>query len=560
MMNTKHLLSSLILLAFSCFSFAQKSQNEMPQDAYVPVSKENRQTSPAYQFSGSHFFFTQVNVDENGNNIVGDAANEPSIAVSPVDSNKMVIGWRQFDNISSSFRQAGFGYTLDAGQSWTFPGVIQPGVFRSDPVLDVDAEGRFYYNSLTSNNGQFNCDIFRSTGDGTWDEGTFAYGGDKQWMTIDKSGGAGQGNIYENWNVGFTYCPGGNFTRSTDAGETYDSCSFQDAEIYWGTLEVGAAGELYAAGATGMVAKSFDAQTSAGAPTWEFSFANLGGNMSSFAGESPNPGGLLGQMWVDSDRSGSATNGNVYLLASVQPFAVSDPLDVHFARSTDGGVNWEEPIRINDDTSTTNWQWFGTMSVAPNGRIDVVWLDTRDNPGTFLSALYYSFSMDGGETWSVNERLSEAFDPHLGWPVQQKMGDYFHMVSDDAGASLAWAGTFNGEEDVYFARIYAPQPSAAGEALGRADAFVLQNFPNPFKHFTNISYSISEASHVELAVFNQTGAMVRKLVDERQGAGQQTVRWDGKDEAGNEFPAGIAFLQLTIEKQGAVVKKMVRIK
>ncbi|MEK7255872.1 MAG: FlgD immunoglobulin-like domain containing protein, partial [Bacteroidota bacterium] len=281
---------------------------------------------------------------------------------------------------------------------------------------------------------------------------------------------------------------------------------------------------------------------------------------SSFAGESPNPGGLLGQMWVDSDRSGSATNGNVYLLASVQPFAVSDPLDVHFARSTDGGVNWEEPIRINDDTSTTNWQWFGTMSVAPNGRIDVVWLDTRDNPGTFLSALYYSFSMDGGETWSVNERLSEAFDPHLGWPVQQKMGDYFHMVSDDAGASLAWAGTFNGEEDVYFARIYAPQPSAAGEALGRADAFVLQNFPNPFKHFTNISYSISEASHVELAVFNQTGAMVRKLVDERQGAGQQTVRWDGKDEAGNEFPAGIAFLQLTIEKQGAVVKKMVRIK
>ena len=41
--------------------------------------------------------------------------------------------------------------------------------------------------------------------------------------------------------------------------------------------------------------------------------------------------------------------------------------------------------------------------------------------------------VDGGVTWSLNERLSEAFDPHVGWPNQDKMGDYFHMVSDDAG-------------------------------------------------------------------------------------------------------------------------------
>ena len=60
----------------------------------------------------------------------------------------MVIGWRQFDTVTSNFRQAGWGYTFDGGQSWTFPGVLQPGVFRSDPVLDVDAEGAFYYQSL----------------------------------------------------------------------------------------------------------------------------------------------------------------------------------------------------------------------------------------------------------------------------------------------------------------------------------------------------------------------------------------------------------------------------
>src|ERR1700719_3008200 len=59
----------------------------------------------------------QVNVDSNGQNITGDAANEPSIVVDPTDRNKMAIGWRQFDSVSSNFRQAGWAFTNNAGVS-----------------------------------------------------------------------------------------------------------------------------------------------------------------------------------------------------------------------------------------------------------------------------------------------------------------------------------------------------------------------------------------------------------------------------------------------------------
>ena len=170
-------------------------------------------------------------------------------------------------------------------------------------------------------------------------------------------------------------------------------------------------------------------------------------------GGGPNPGGLLGQTLIAVDTSGESTNGNIYLLCSVERNSNADLADVMFARSTDGGITFSSPIKINDDVSTNNYQWFGTMSVAPNGRIDVIWLDTRDNPGTYLSALYYSNSIDGGLTWSVNERLSEFFDPHLGWPQQNKMGDYFDMISDIQGTFLSWTATFNGEQDVYFSRI-----------------------------------------------------------------------------------------------------------
>jgi hypothetical protein len=90
----------------------------------------------------------QVNVNSNGQNITGDAANEPSISVDPTNASRMVIGWRQFDSVASNFRQAGWAYTSNGGTTWTFPGVLENNVFRSDPVLSSDDTGRFLYLSL----------------------------------------------------------------------------------------------------------------------------------------------------------------------------------------------------------------------------------------------------------------------------------------------------------------------------------------------------------------------------------------------------------------------------
>ena len=195
---------------------------EIPDDEYFPGSLEGRQTSLAYRSSTLGFFAVQVNVDDSSQNIVGDAANEPSIAIDPTDPNKMVIGWRQFDTIASNFRQAGYGYTTDGGQTWTFPGVIEPGIFRSDPVLDSDSEGNFYFYSYRG--APFWCDMFKSTdGGATWDSGSFAQGGDKAWMVIDKTGSIGEGNIYAYWSTA-SFCPPGFFTRSTDGGASYEDC------------------------------------------------------------------------------------------------------------------------------------------------------------------------------------------------------------------------------------------------------------------------------------------------------------------------------------------------
>ncbi len=409
-----------------------------------------------------HGAFTsyQVNVSSNGQNITGDAANEPSICVDPTDGSRMTIGWRQFNSVSSNFRQAGWGYTSDGGTTWTFPGVLENNVFRSDPVLDSDDTGRFFYLSLLET---FFDNMWRSLNGGqSWTNIAPADGGDKQWFTIDNTNSTGHGFQYQIWSTAGNNYGGRQFTRSTDGGVTWmDPINIPDSPI-WGTPDVDTNGNLFIGGVNGNTLSQFwcirstDAKNEAVTPSFDQGTSvNLGGDIDS--GAPINPEGLVGQVFLAVDRSGTSNNNNIYMMASVQPTGFFTGTDVMFVRSTDGGQTFSAPKRINDDPINHNkWHWFGTLSVAPNGRIDSVWLDTRNAANNTDSQLFYSFSMDGGDTWSPNVAVSNSFNPFLGYPNQNKMGDYITIVSDNAGANVAYTATFNLEEDIYYVRVAPP--------------------------------------------------------------------------------------------------------
>lgn len=525
---------------------------EVEDDAYIQVDKESMERGPSYNVRRTDFFTSQVNVDLNGNDIIGDAANEPSIAVDPTNPNRIVIGWRQFDTVNSNFRQAGYGYSLDGGLTWTFPGVLDPGNFRSDPVLDFDNDGNFYYNSLQ---GTFECDVFKIDDGGVvWGSPVYAYGGDKQWMRIDRSGGVGDANNYSNWNSSFTTCAPGYFTRSTDGSNSFENCITIDGDPFWGTLAVDADGNLYVVGADFgglVVTKSSNAQIPGSNIDWEFtSSVDLDGSLT---GWTPvNPQGLLGQAWIDVDISGGAGHGNVYVLASVERNSNNDPGDVMFAKSIDGGLTFSAPIKINTDSGTSDYQWMGTMSVAPNGRIDVIWLDTRDAPSnTHDSVLYYSFSEDEGETWSDNEAISLSFDPHVGYPQQNKMGDYFDMVSDNDGAHLAWANTINGGQDVYYTHID-PEGILNNNSIEGGSLEVL-NYPNPFNDETTISFNILDEEHVTVDVFDISGKKLARLFEDRI-SGYHKITWNGTDINGRKLNSGLYFIAINAESGQSIIK------
>jgi hypothetical protein len=275
--------------------------------------------------------------------------------------------------------------------------------------------------------------------------------------------------LYLTWDDMPSCCGRRTFTRSLDGGRSFEEPVEVPRVPVLGTVAPGIDGEVYVAGLledfTVGVARAdlpYDPESTL---EFETTTVDMGGNFP-FT-EPPNPGGLSTQAWIAADHSTGPFRGSVYLVTGIDPGG-PDPLDVMVSRTDDRGRTWTTPVPVFLDTRAT-WQWFPTLSVAPDGRVDVAFVHAPDPATPEMNEIRLTSSRDGGRTWSVARVVSPAFDTFLGWPEgQMKIGDYYQLVSVAGGAYLAFSATFNGEQDVYLLRLgmppCAPQASAANEA------------------------------------------------------------------------------------------------
>jgi hypothetical protein len=187
----------------------------------------------------------------------------------------------------------------------------------------------------------------------------------------------------------------------------------------------------------------------------------------------PTPTGTSDWTWVP--RMGiDRRNGNLYAVWENMS-ASGDPVQISAIRSTDGGRTWSEPARINDAEWARKWNYpelYPSLSVAPNGRVDVAWYDWRNDAGQTTDAkknvfqdVYYTSSVDGGLTWAPNLKLNDrAIDRHIGVSNQGGIRGPVGIGSRNEAAYVAWDDTRNGTEltqsqDIYFTRARVADPA-----------------------------------------------------------------------------------------------------
>ena len=125
----------------------------------------------------------------------------------------------------------------------------------------------------------------------------------------------------------------------------------------------------------------------------------------------------------------AAINNFVHLVYA-QHGAGSDPGDVYYIRSTDNGVTFEPPLKLNTD-ATTRPQWQPNLSVSPIGSLLAAWYDARDsasctqgNPAVPCYRMYSRKSNDNGASWLPDDTLSDVISPLPGQPDGGIFGDY----------------------------------------------------------------------------------------------------------------------------------------
>lgn len=78
-----------------------------------------------------------------------------------------------------------------------------------------------------------------------------------------------------------------------------------------------------------------------------------------------------------------------------------------------------------------------------------------------------------------------------------------------------------------------------------------KNYPNPFNPTTTISFTLNEATNVELTVYDRLGREVIRLLDTNLGAGTHTAEFNAKD-----YPSGIYFYRIKTPER-TEVRKMI---
>ena len=501
--------------------------------------------------------YTNVMIDNVNHN--GYDPEEPSICINPKNTNILVAG----SNINNVH------YSTNSGLNWTTIPLVSTYTVWGDPAITVDTNGVFYYFHLVNGTGfidRMGCQ--KSTNNGaTWSAGTFYQFNppkqqDKEWPCVDWTHGPRGNTIYVTWTQFDSYGSTNSndssiilFTKSTDGGSTFAAsqrinqkagdCVDADYTMEGAVPCIGPNGEVYVgwAGPSGINNfKIFFTRTTDGGATWlpnNIIASTQRGGWDYFISNIYRANGLP---ITCCDISNGPYRGTIYINYT-DSVTINDH-DVMLVKSTNGGLNWSAPIKINDD-NTGREQFFSWLTIdQATGYLYCVFYDRRNYSNNVTTDVFLARSSDGGTTW-VNERISAtSFNPNPG-PF---FGDYTNITAYNGHVRPIWARLDGQSTSIWTAII--DFPVAVNQiSNGVPSSFNLyQNYPNPFNPATKIKFDIAGGLPnkglqplVQLNVYDIIGKKVVTLVNDKLNAGTYEIEWSASD-----YPSGVYYYKLVV--------------
>ncbi|MDD5361304.1 MAG: T9SS type A sorting domain-containing protein [Ignavibacteria bacterium] len=571
MAANRFLVALVFINSFPLFSIAQEAGRfTKPHDFYPENSKIiSVPQAPEKHYSDLPNPYTNINLS-------GDPypQNEPSVKFNAKYSNQVLAAWRDFrTGVSPAQRRIGYSYSTDGGSTWSvsqlIPALDPNHPLASDPVVCSDTNGNFYVATISlTAAGALDILVFKSTDGGvTFPTYSFVQGGgsnteDKEWMACDltKGNSAYKNNLYVSW-TRFGTPAGILMTKSTNGGVNWSSPVQVSSGngVQGSDPAIGPNGEVYVVwvgGTTSINSIFFNKSTTGGA---------------SFGTEKIIAQGILPNIIITSsnvtfpsiatDITGGPRNGYVYVTWCDS--RNGDP-DIFIMNSTNGGDNWSIPVRVNNDVIGNGklqcWPW---ISVNEEGKIAILYYDSRNGASNNIIEAWLARSTDGGQTF-VNEKLS-AVSFTATWPnVEVRFGDYINVDYKGSKIVPVWTDLRAGgsDMDIYTAVVDIALGVRNLSTQTPSKYILQQNYPNPFNPATKIKFSITENGKskignefiTSLKVYDVTGKEVAVLLNESLQPGTYEAVFDG-----SSLNSGVYFYRL-ISGDFKETKKMLLIK
>ncbi|MCK4250123.1 T9SS type A sorting domain-containing protein [candidate division WOR-3 bacterium] len=222
--------------------------------------------------------------------------------------------------------------------------------------------------------------------------------------------------------------------------------------------------------------------------------------------------------------------------------------DIYGARVTPAGVVLD-PVGIPICTAPSGQY---KPSIGFDGQnYCVIWEDWRNGNYTDIYGCYLSPSGTVLEEFIVSDQPNLQIEPALAKGSNKYLITYTGFI-DSLGARPANTMRIWGKFQEF---------TGIEETTGRLthDAIHLfQNYPNPFRHITEIRYQLTDSGKANLNIYDVSGRLVRQFNNPTIVQSDQII-WDGRDNFGNYVGAGVYFYRLDTENFSEV-KKMILIR